>query len=184
MRSFPVLGAGVLSVVAIIVATGTAAAAIFLAYNGTSSLTNGVIPAPIEFAPGADSGPSAYVPAFSVSANFTTFSATIRGVAESTLTVGDLVDVKNVDKSPHTVTIASSQISNPYVTVEKIDFFASPTAATPVGTLDFKATNPSATLVGIPAGGSYQGRLTFALASGAGANTVQDTRSITTTLSS
>ncbi|MHB8585700.1 MAG: hypothetical protein ACYDDF_07680 [Thermoplasmatota archaeon] len=181
MKAKSLVGAGGITVLAIMVATGTAMAAIVLTYSNTSTLTTGVKQAPIQFAAGSDSGTSDYVPAFSLSTNMTTFSATIHGVPEATVTIGDLVELKNVDSRAHDVTLSTSQITNSYVTAEKIDFY---NGATLVGTLDLKSASPSVTFSGLAAGSDLTGKVTITLASGAGANNVGDSRAVTATVSS
>lgn len=171
---FPTLG--VLAIV------GTAAAAITLTYTTTSSQTLSTKAVPVTYVSGADSAISDYVTAFSISTNKTSFSASVKGVPEATVVIGDLVDVSNVDTRVHTVTVSTAQNTNALVTAYKIDWFD---GATNVGTLDFKAASPSVTFTNMAAAKTYVGKVTITLAAGAGLNNVADpAMSLTTSVSS
>lgn len=172
--AFPTLG-----VLAII---GTAAAAISLTYSTTSSQALSTKPVPVTYIAGADSGLSDYVTAFSISTNKTSFSASVKGVPEATVVIGDLVDVSNVDSRAHTVTISTTQNTNALVTAYKIDWFD---GVTNVGTLDFKTASPSVTFTNMAAGKTYVGRATITLAAGSGLNNIADPAlTLSTTVSS
>lgn len=168
--------------VTLLVLVGTAAAAISLTYTATSSQSLGVKAAPVTFSAGADGGVSDYVPSLSLSTNKTSFTATLKGVPEATVTLGDLVDLSNVDSRAHSVTITAPQNSNSFVTAYKVDWYD---GATLVGTLDFKAASPSVSFASMVAGKVYAAKVTITLAAGAGANNVNDpAMALTTAVSS
>jgi hypothetical protein len=169
-------------IVGVLVLAGTAAAAVSLTYATTSSQALGVKTVPVQYAAGPDAALGDYVTAFSISTNKTYYTATLKGVPESIVTLGDVVDVTNVDARAHNVTLTAPQNANANVLVYKVDWYD---GATLVGTLDFKAASPSATFSGMAAAKTYAGKVTVHLAGGAGSNNVNDpAMSITMTVSS
>jgi hypothetical protein len=163
----------------LLVLVGTAAAAVTVTYTDHSTLTLGVRAAPIVFAAGTDAAPSDYVPSFSLTTNATAYTASLRGVPAATVTIDDLVDVKNVDAHAHTVTLAATSDANALVTTYRIDLVDG--SGGTVATLDLKASAPSAT-VALAGGETLHARVTITLASGAGADNVADTTTVTTSV--
>jgi hypothetical protein len=169
-------------VVGVLVLAGTAAAAVSLTYASTSSQSLGVKAAPVQYVGGADSALGDYVTAFTISTNRTFYTAVVKGVPEAIVTIGDLVDVSNVDARAHNVTLSAPQNTNANVLAYKTDFYD---GATLVGTIDFKAASPSTTFTSMAAGKTFTGKVTIQLAGGAGANNVNDpAMAITMTVSS
>lgn len=161
-----------LAAVAIVVVASLAAAAITVTYTTSSTLTTGVTAAPIQFQAGDDAGPSVlgdFVTAYAISGNATYVTASIKGVPESTLTLGSFVKIRNVDDEAHAVTLATTQVSNAYVTGYTLALYDGSNAL--AGTLNLTSASPTVTVT-IPAGSTYTGRLVLSLATGAGANNV------------
>lgn len=169
-----------LSTLALVAIAGTAAAAFTLAY-GSSSQGLAVKAAPVVWQAGADAAVADYVPAFTLSTNATSFTMTIRGIPEVPVTMSDLIRLKNLDARTHTVTLATTQVTNTNVLAYKLDFYDGETL---VGTLDFKSESPSVTFTDIAAGQTLTAKATISLAGGAGANNVDDSRTITASVSS
>ena len=172
-----------LVVIATLAVVGVAAAAITLTYTTNSALTTSVTPPPIQFAAGGDSGPSAltnYVTAYALSTNKTYFTATVKGVPESSLVVGSFFTIKNVDASnSHDATITTTQVSNAFVSAYTIQIYDGSNVLQ--STLDLKAGSPSATFT-VPASAStWYGKLTLTLATGAGADNVALSNALTLT---
>jgi hypothetical protein len=155
---------------------GAASAAVTLAYTSASTETLGVLAPPVVYAAGVDASGNDYVPSFALSANKTSFTATVRGVPEATVVLSDYVRLKNADSRTHTVTLSTTQVTNALVTAYSLAFYDSSNAL--VGTLDFKAANPSVTFTDMTAGATYTAKATLTLASGAGTNNVADSRTI------
>ena len=166
-----------------LVTAGVAAAAITLTYSTTSTLTTSVTPPPVQFAAGGDAGPSAlsnYVTAYSLSTNKTYITATVKGVPESSLVIGSLFQLTSSDAAAaHSVTLSTTQVSNVKVTAYTIGVYNS-TNDNLMGTVDLTAATPSATF-SIGPSGTFYGKLTLTLASGAGADNVALTNSLTLT---
>lgn len=169
-----------LSTLALVAIAGTAAAAITLAY-GSSSQGLGVKAAPVVWEAGADAAVTDYVPTFVLSTNATSYTMTVRGIPEVPVTMTDLIRLKNTDTRTHTVTLATTQITNANVVAYKLDFYD---GVTLVGTLDFKSATPSVTFTNLAAGKTLTAQGTISLAGGAGANNVADSRTITATVTS
>lgn len=167
-----------LAAVALVALTGLAAAAITVTYTNSSTVTTSVAPAPIQFAAGDDAGPAVltdYVSAYAISTNKTYISATVKGVPESTMTIGSFFKLQNVDDDAHPVTLSTTQVSNAYVGAYTIGIYT--TGGSLVDTLMLTAASPSVTF-NLPAGTTYVGRLTLQLASGAGADNVALTNGV------
>lgn len=169
-----------LSALALVAIAGTAAAAVTIAY-GSSSQGLTVKSAPVVWEAGADAAVTDYVPTFTLSANATSYTMTVRGIPEVPVTMSDLIRLKNTDTRTHTVTLATTQITNANVLAYKLDFYDGTTL---VGTLDFKSASPSVTFTNLAAGKTLTAQATISLAGGAGANNVADSRTITATVSS
>ena len=166
-------------VAGILVLASVAAAAITVTYTSPSTFTTSVTPPPIQFLVGDDAGSlTDYVTAISVSTNKTYLTTTVKGVPEATLTIDSLFKIENVDNSAHTVTLASTQVNNAFVSAYTIDIFNSTNDVQ--DTLDFEDGSPSASFT-IPAGETFEGKVTLQLATGAGANNVALSRSLTLT---
>lgn len=168
--------------IVVVLSTGLATAAIGLTYTNASVFTTSVVAAPVQFVAGDDAGPSTltrYVSAFSISGNRTYMSATVNGVPESSLTVGSFFKLQNVDTAARTVTLATPQVTNSYVSAYTLQVYNSSGALS--STLDLRAASPSATF-GIPAGETYYAKLTLTLATGAGADNVALTNSLSLTV--
>jgi len=162
-----------LAAAVLVAVVGGATAAVSLAYSSSSSGAS-VKQAPIVFEPGADAAFTDYVPSFALSPNATSFSMTLRGIPEVPVAMTDLLRIKNVDARPHTVTLATAQVANAFVSSYKLEFYD---GATHVGTLDLKAPNPSVSFA-MPPGKTYTAQATIALASGAGLHNVADQRAL------
>ncbi|MFA5862418.1 MAG: hypothetical protein WDA16_12060 [Candidatus Thermoplasmatota archaeon] len=162
----------------LLVLVGTAAAAVTLTYSTHSTQSLAVKTVPIVFEAGADATASDYVPSFSLTANHTAYTASLRGVPEATVVIDDLVHVRNTDTQTHTLALASATNTNPFVTAYKLELFD---GATSVAVLDFKAASPSASVT-LPAGVTLTGKVTITLASGAGNDNVADTLTVTTSI--
>lgn len=182
MKAFPGLAAKPAAVLAVLAVAGFAAAAVTITYATTSTITTGVTSAPVQFLAGTDAGPSAlsdYVTAYTISANKTYFTSTVKGVPEATLLVGSYFRLQNVDDTTKSVTLSTTQVSNAYVgayTVQILDGSSSV-----VGTLTLTEASPSVTF-NLPAGETYTGRLTLTLLTGAGANNVALTNALSMTV--
>ena len=166
--------------IAVILVAGSAIAAITLTYSSVSSQTLGTKAVPVQFEVGADGGASDYV-ALTISTNKSFFTATLRGVPEASVVMDNVIQVHNVDSRVHTVTLSTTQNTNSFVTVYKIDFFD---ATTNVGTFDLKAASPTVTFASLAVNKVLTGKVTITLAAGAGANNVADVASVTTAVSS
>lgn len=167
-----------LAALAILASAGLAAAAISVTYSTSSTLTTSVTPPPVQFVAGDDSGPSAltsYVTAYAISTNKTYFTSTVKGVPEASLAVGSYVKLQNVDSASHTVTLSTSQVSNAYVTAYTLQVYNPSNVLQ--DTLTLTAASPSATVT-IPASTTFYGKLTLTLATGAGADNVALTNSL------
>lgn len=164
----------------LLVLVGTAAAAVTLTYSTHSTQSLAVKAAPVVFEAGADAAPSDYVPAFSLTTNRTAYSADLRGVPEASVTIDDLVHLKNVDTRPHAVILTGASDANPYVTTYRLDLMSGTMI---IGTLDLKSASPSLHVTLAP-GDALTTRVTIELASGAGNDNVADTMLITTTIAS
>lgn len=158
-------------ILAIVIVAGFAAAAIGVTYTTPIAVTAGVVPPPVQFAPGADTrSVTDHVTAFAVSPEKTYFTSTVKGVPEATLEVGSYVKILNTDDASHGVTITTDAVTgNAFVSAFTIRFYDA--SSTLAGTLDLDAASPSVTLT-IPAGETWTGKLTLTLASGAGADNV------------
>lgn len=163
------------ALVTLLLATGTALAALSVAYTTPSSQVLGVTAPPVIFATGADAGNSNYVNSYANSLNATRYTVTVRGVPEATTTIGELFQLKNVDTNPHTVWLNGTQLVNANILVYKIELYD---GATLMGTLDFLAATPTTTMT-LPAGSTYSAKVTIQLGSGAGNHNVAATQSIT-----
>lgn len=169
-------------VLAALVVAGIAAAAITVTYSNTSTVTTSVTPPPVQFLAGDDSGPSAlsdYVTAYAISANKTSFSATVKGVPEAQLIVGSFFKLENVDDAAHTVTLSTTQVSNAFVSTYTIAIYDG--ADDLQDTLTMTAASPSATFT-IPAGDTFYATLTLTLATGAGLDNVALSNALTLTV--
>lgn len=169
-------------VVALLLVTGIAAAAITITYTNTSTVTTGVTPAPVQFVAGDDAGPASltdYVTAYSISTNKTYMTATVKGVPEATLTVDSFFKLQNVDDAAHTVTLSTPQVSNAYVTAYTIELYSDGDVLQ--DTLTFTAASPSGAAT-IPASTTYYGKLTLTLATGAGNDNVALSNALTMTV--
>lgn len=164
-----------LPIVLLILASGTAAAAVAVAYLSASTLELGATPAPVVYEPGADSGAAPFVSSFAVSANGTTFTAAIRGVPAASVSIDELFRVRNVDSRPHTVVLTAERVANPQVVAYRIDFYDGATLA---GTMDLKSASPGVTFVDLAPGKVLSARTTVVLAPGAGAGRVGEARPI------
>lgn len=165
---------------AIILISGSALAAITLSYTTPSSQSLGLTAAPVVFVAGGDAANSKYVDSFALSTNATRFSVTVKGVPEATVTIDELFKVKNQDSAAHTVTLSTPQVVNANVLVYKLDIY---NGVTLVSTLDFLAGSPSANLGSMAAAAEYHAKLTVQLASGAGANNVNEVRNLSISVS-
>lgn len=170
----------VLPAAAVLVLLGTAAAAITLTYTTSSAQSLGVKAAPVQFSVGADGGVSDYVPALAFTTNRTAFTASVVGVPEANVTIGDLVHIANIDTRAHSVTLSTAQIANANINTYKIDWY---NGAAYVGTLNFTAASPSVSF-SLAAGAIYTAQTTIILAGGAGANNVANAATITMAVSS
>lgn len=176
LASKPALLIGVLVVV------GFAAAAIVLTYTNTSTVTTSVTAAPIQYLAGTDAGPStlsSYVTAYTISTNKTYFTATVKGVPESSVVVGDFVQITNVDSASHAINISTPQVTNAYVSAYKLDVYNATNALQ--GTLTLTAATPYTALT-VPAGATWYGKLTLTLATGAGNDNVALSNALTMTV--
>jgi len=169
--------------VGLILLTGVAAAAITVTYTTTSTVTTSVTPPPIQFLAGDDAGPAAltdYVTAYSISANKTYITSTVKGVPEATLLVTSFFKLTNVDDASHAVTLSSANVTNSLVSAYTIAIYD--TTPSLVDTLNLRAASGTVTASAtIPAGQTYTARLTLTLASGAGANNVDLSNALTLT---
>lgn len=158
--------------VALVLSAGLAAAAITVTYSTSSTLTTSVTSAPVQFVAGDDAGPSAlgtFVSAYAISSNKTYVAATVKGVPEASMVIDSFVKLNNVDSGARTVTLATSQVSNAYVTAYTLQVYNAANALQ--GTLTLTAASPSTSFT-IPAGETFTGKLTLTLATGAGADNV------------
>lgn len=169
-------------ILATVLTVGAATAAIALTYSTASTVSTSAIAPPVQFVAGDDAGPSAlsdYVTAYSISTNKTYISVTLKGVPEATVVMGSAFKLQNVDDASRTVTLSTSQVSNAYVTAYKIDVYNS--ANVLQGTLTLTAASPTMSFT-LPAGTTYYAKVTLTLASGAGANNVALTNSLSMTV--
>lgn len=159
-------------VLAIVILTGMAAAAITVTYTTASTLTTSVTPPPIQLLAGDDTGSlTDYVTAFSISTNKTYLTSTVKGVPEATLTIGSFFKIENVDDVAHTVTLSAPNVTNSLATAYTIEIYDGSSAL--VDTLDLReATATPSAQATIPAGEVYYTKLTLTLDTGAGANNV------------
>lgn len=167
--------AAVLSVTVLSVAT----AAITLTYTTTSTLTTSVTPPPIQLVAGTDTGSlSDYVTAFTISTNKTYVTTTVKGVPEATLAVGSFLKIQNVDDASHGVTLSTANVTNSLVTAYTLEVYDTTPALQ--GTLNLRAATatPSVTFT-VPAGETWTLKLTLTLATGAGADNVALSNSLT-----
>lgn len=160
---------------------GLAAAAVTITYTSPSTLTTSVTPPPIQFAAGDDAGLGDYVTAYGISANRTYLTTTVKGVPEASLAVGSFFKLQNVDDASHGVTLSTANVTNSLVTTYTLDIYDASNALQ--GTLDLRAAtaSPSVTVT-IPAGQTWNAKLTLALATTAGANNVALTNAVTLTV--
>lgn len=155
--------------VLLLVAT-VAGGAITLVYGTDSTVTTQSTDPPVQYLAGDDAGPSTlsdYVTAYSFSTNKTSFTATVKGVPEATLTVGSFFKLDNLDDASKSVTLSTAQVSNTKITAYAIKVFNA--GGTLQATLDLKASSPSAAFT-IPAHGNagepFYATLELTLASG------------------
>lgn len=170
-------------VIALVAIAGLAAAAISVSYTTSSTVTTSVTPPPIQFVAGNDAGPSAltdYVSAFAISTNKTYMTATVNGVPEATLGIDSFFKLQNIDDAAHTIWLNTTQVSNAFVSAYTIELFDASDVSK--GTLTLTAASPTLSTT-IPAGETFYGKLTLTLATGAGANNValSNTLSLATT---
>lgn len=168
-------------ILATVVVAGMAAAAISVTYTTASTLTTSVTPPPIQFVAGDDTGSlSDYVTALSISTNKTYLTSTVKGVPEATLTVGSFFKLQNVDDASHAVTLSSANVTNSLVSAYTLQIYDNSNAL--VDTLDLRAASGTVTATAtIPAATTYYTKLTLTLASGAGANNVDLSNSVSLT---
>jgi hypothetical protein len=160
---------------------GVAAAAITVTYTTSSTLTTSVTPPPIQFLVGDDTGSlTDYVTAISISTNKTYLTSTVKGVPESTLTIGSYFKLQNVDDASHAVTLSSANVTNSLVTAYTIQIYDNSNVL--VDTLDLRAAAATVTASAtIPAATTYYTKLTLTLASTSGANNVALSNSVSLT---
>lgn len=168
------------AVVAVVSLAGAAAAAITITYSNNSTLTTSATSAPVQFLAGDDAGPSAltrYVTAYALSTNSTYFTATLAGVPEASLVIGSFFKIRNVDSASHGVTLSTANVTNSLVTSYTIQILDD--SSNVAGTLDLRSASGTVSqTVTIPASTTYTGKVTIALASGAGANNVALTNAL------
>lgn len=167
---------------ALLVSAGVAAAAITVSYTTSSTITTSVTAAPVQFVAGDDAGPSTlttFVTAYVISSNKTYVTATVKGVPEATMTIDSFVKLSNVDSASRTVTLTTTQVSNAYVGAYTLKVY-NPSSVLQ-DTLTLTAASPSASFT-IPAGQTFTGKLTLTLLTGAGADNVALTPSISMTV--
>lgn len=172
-RTKPLAVLGTLAII------GAATAAITLTYSTTSTVSTSVTPPPVQFVAGDDAGPSAlsnYVTAYALSTNKTYFTSTVKGVPEATLSIGSFFKLTNVDTAAHTITLSTAQVSNAKVTAYTLVFYNPSNVAQ--GTLTLTAASPTVSF-SIPAGTTDYATLALTLATGAGADNVDLTNSLT-----
>lgn len=174
MRSFA--AAKPLLAIAIVGSVGLAAAAITITYTTSSTVTTTVTEAPVQFVAGDDSTLAPYVSGYSISTNKTYFAATVKGIPEATVTIGDLVKIANVDSVSHVVTLSTTQVSNAKVSAYVIDVHDA--NGVRQQTMTLTAASPSVAFT-LPAGQTWSAKLTLTLLSGAGADNVALTNSLT-----
>lgn len=130
------------------------------------------------FLAGEDAGPrelSAYVPAYELATNLSSISATVHGVAESSLVIDSFFKLHNSDARSHAVTLTATPAANSYVQGYAIAIYEA--SGAPQATLDLATAAPTASFV-VPPGATFSARLTLTLASGAGADNVALTTTI------
>lgn len=167
---------------ATLVVAGVAAAAITVTYTTSSTLSTTVTPPPIQLLVGDDTGSlSDYVTQMTISANKTYLTTTVKGVPEATLSVGSFFKIQNVDDAPRTITLSTSNVTNSLVSVYTIQLYDNSNVLT--DTIDLRAASATVSATeAIPAGTTYYAKLTLTLASGAGANNVALSNSLTLTI--
>lgn len=167
----------------LVLVAGLGGAAITITYTTTSDVTTASTDPPVQYFKGDDTNTTGdYIGAFTVSTNKTYFTATVNGVPEANLTVGQFFRLKNVDNGAHTVTLSTSQVSDADVSAYKIGIFDVSTDQGQ-GVMDLTAASPSVQFT-MAAGEHYYAKLYLELASGAtpgGLSTVSP--SITLTIS-
>ena len=157
---------------ALVLSAGLAAAAITVTYTTSSTITTGVVAAPVQFEAGNDAGPSAlttFVTAYAISSNKTYVTATVKGVPEASMVIDSFVKLHNVDAASRTVTLATSQVSNAYLGAYTLQIYDASSVLQ--GTLTLTDASPGTSFT-IPAGETWTGKLTLSLLTGAGANNV------------
>lgn len=141
-----------------------AAGAAYLTRYAESTLQVRAAAPPITFSEGDQSADRLYVTAFSLSANRSTFAASLRGVPNAKVTVPELCELTNRLAEPQTVTITAPRAASASITTLKLDFL---NGGTVLSTLDLRAASPSATF-SLAGGQVASVRATIGLADGAG----------------
>lgn len=166
-----------LAVIAVVSLAGAAAAAITITYSNSSTVATTATSAPVQFVAGDDSAIGRYVTAYSLSTNRTYFTATLAGIPEAQLVVGSFVKLQNVDSASHSVTLSTSNVTNSLVTAYTIQILDGSNNVQ--GTLDLRsASSTVSTTFTLPASTTWTAKVTLTLASGAGANNVAPSNSI------
>lgn len=181
-RSSLALSSRPLLLLTIVALSGAAAAAITWTYTNSSTVTTSVAPVPVQFVAGDDAGPallSTYVSSYTISTNRTYISTTVKGIPEANLTVDSFFKLTNVDTAARTVTLSTAQVTNSFVSAYTLQIYNS--ANVLQGTLTLTSASPSVQFA-MPAGSTHYAKLTLGLASGAGANNVALTNSLTLTV--
>lgn len=153
-----------LALAAVVVASGTAWAAI--SWTSAATVVVGVGGPPTYLDAGVGATKDRYIGSFTLSANLTSFSATLHPRFGAAVNVKDVFRVVSNTTGTNSVTLSGTQVGNAQILVYT---WTVKDGSTTVATLDMKGASPGVTFA-LPASASYKVDLRIQTADGAGAN--------------
>lgn len=131
-----------------------AVAGVLLSYNTSSTAALAIKPPPIVWSAGPDSSGNNFVSSWSLSANATYWSLTLKPVPEANITWENLTTLTNQDSAADTIAVTGTDLSGySKVLAARLEFYAYGTN-TLVGSMDLK-NGASVSLGSMAAGASY-----------------------------
>lgn len=173
-RSLPPLGS-LKTILALIggslLVSSAAVAAVVLTYNTGSTTALSLKAPPVSWVAGPDSSGNAFVASWALSSNATYYSITLKPVPEANVTWQNLTTLQNADSVAYSaVTITGSSVSAySKILAFRLEFFDYAAPSTVAGALDLRAASPSLELGSLAAGQKYFVKAYIKLDTGAGA---------------